>query len=562
MIWSYEYTPYLWPAVASVAFITALVINAVRHRAAPGAIPFITLLAMIMFWVLANALELAGTEGQIKIVWFKFKTAVAFPTVIAAMCFALDYAGLGRWLTRRTISVLAVPPLVFALLTLTNDAHHLVWVRIWFDGYVRADIGPASWCALLCAYSMSALHLVVLVWLFAHSPRHRWVAAGLILAPFIMRATHFTSILNWNPVAPLDPMVVAANVALLPYSLAVFGFRMFDVVPVARDTVIERMVDGMMVIDAENRIVDVNPSARAVFGTGRSKVVGGRVEEVLHACPDLVAFLAEPGAAQREVALGNVPARWYQVSVSPLVDRRGFQLGRLVSLHDITEQKQAQAQILDQQRTLAMLKEREMLAQELHDGIGQTLAAAYLEVKSATVLLARGETGLAESCLHHLAEVTRKANESVREYLRGVRIRSSPDQALLAGLRRYLAQYSYNYGIHTKLVASPELEEKWIDSTVEAQLQSIIQEALTNVRKHSGASSARVSFVLTGGEIRVTVEDDGRGFDPEAVDGTRGFGLRSMRGRAEGVGARIEIDSSPGKGTRVVVQAPRQVESI
>ena len=123
-------------------------------------------------------------------------------------------------------------------------------------------------------------------------------------------------------------------------------------------------------------------------------------------------------------------------------------------------------------------------------------------------------------------------------------------------LRQYLNHYSHNYGIHTGLVAPPELEEKRIDSTVEAQLQPIIQEALTNVRRHSGASSARVIFALCGSEIRITVEDDGRGFDPEVISENQGFGLRSMRGRAEAVGARLEVKSAPGKGTQVVIQVP------
>ena len=202
-----------------------------------------------------------------------------------------------------------------------------------------------------------------------------------------------------------------------------------------------------------------------------------------------------------------------------------------------------------------------MLAQELHDGIGQMLAAAHLQVKSASELLTRGDTASAQSSLLRLAEVTQEAKESVREYLRGVKTRSSPEQGFLTSLRQYLKDYNHNYGIHTELVAPPELEEKRFDSTVEAQLQPIIQEALTNVRRHAGATSARVIFEMGDGEIRVRVEDNGRGFDPEAIGGNEGFGLRSMRGRAEGVGAHLEVNSKPGKGTQVIVRLPWRKES-
>jgi signal transduction histidine kinase len=167
---------------------------------------------------------------------------------------------------------------------------------------------------------------------------------------------------------------------------------------------------------------------------------------------------------------------------------------------------------------------------------------------------------LAESCLRSLAKAIQNAKESIREYLLGVKVYSSPGQSLLTRLRQYLKNYSHNYGIHTELVAPQELEEKGFDSTVEAQLQPVIQEALTNVRRHSGACSARVIFALCDNQIRVTVEDGGRGFAPEGITETQGFGLRSMRGRVEAVGGRLEVNSTPGKGTRVVIQVPWRKE--
>jgi signal transduction histidine kinase len=100
------------------------------------------------------------------------------------------------------------------------------------------------------------------------------------------------------------------------------------------------------------------------------------------------------------------------------------------------------------------------------------------------------------------------------------------------------------------------LEGKPIDSTIEAQLEPIIQEGLTNVRRHSQASSAWVIFFIQDSEIRITIEDDGAGFDPEVISEKQGFGLRSMRGRAEAIGACLEVNSTPGKGTRVVVRVP------
>jgi len=147
--------------------------------------------------------------------------------------------------------------------------------------------------------------------------------------------------------------------------------------------------------------------------------------------------------------------------------------------------------MLDKERTLAMLKERELLARELHDGIGQMLAAAHLQIKSASELLARGEKALAESCLRRLADVTQEAKESVRTYLLGVKASSpSGGDSLVLSLRRYLRWlqpelWNTCRGHCPSRIGKP----KRVNASVEAQLQPIIQEALTNARRHGGADS-------------------------------------------------------------------------
>lgn len=560
MAWSYTYTPHIWFILASASSLAMLGIYAIRHRTAPGAVPFAILTMLEIPWVLVNGFGLASTEDTTRIFWFKFESAHLLPLATASLWFALEYAGLGKWLTRRLLVLLAIFPLASVPLILTNEIHHLVWTRIWFDGYVHTDLGPVARVGFVYGYFLSLLQLLALAWLFVRSPRHRWIAGGLIIAAFSIRCASLARFANWNPIAPMDPMVVVQNLAMLAYAMAVFGFRMLDVVSVARDTVIEGMADGMIVLDTQNRIADVNKAVQELLGIVRSKIIGSHVAEVLQAYPDLLRVVHDSGETQCEVSFGNTRARWYQVSISPLFNRRDSQVGRLISFHDITEQKLTQERLLDHQRTLATLKEREQLARELHDGIGQMLAAAHLHIKSASALLARGDTVSVDSCLHRLAEVTQETKESVREYLLGIKTRSSADQSLLTVLHQYLNQYSQNYGIHTELIAPPELEGKRIDSTVEVQLQPIIQEALTNVRRHAGACSARVIFAVCNGQIQITIEDDGRGFDPGEIGENQGFGLRSMQGRADMVGARLEVNSTPGKGTQVVIQVPWQKE--
>jgi len=557
MSWSYQYTPHLWPVWTSAVFLMALGGYGVRRRAAPGALALAVMIAWALAWVLANGLELAGTDDATRIFWFKVQATLVLPMAVAQLCFVVEYAGLGKWLTGRTLALLAVPPLAFALLASTNGIHHLVWTRIFVDGGVHGDRGPAHWVAIGYGYLLSLLHLAVLAWLFARSPGHRWIAAGLIVASLGMRGASFLNVIGKSPVAPLNPMVLVLNFTLIPYAYAILRFRMLDVVPVARHTAVEWMADGLVALDVENRVADINKTARALLGIHRSRGIGEGVEKVLEACPELLDFVRSSRENECEMSLGGGDRR-HRVFVSPIVDRRGFRIGRLVTFHDITERERARARLLDQERTLAMLKEREWLARELHDGIGQVAAAAHMQAEVARELLARGDVAQAESCLRSIAQGTREIKESVGDYLAGIKARSSSDCGFFDAIRRYIDRYGRQYGIRAEWIAPPEWEERDIDSTIGAQLQPIVQEALINARKHAGARSVRVAFTPRESGFRVAIEDDGRGFDPEGAG--EGFGLRAMRGRAEALGGSLKIASAPGRGTLVTIEVPWRKE--
>jgi len=558
MMWSYEYTPYIWPVVVSVAISTVLLIQAIRYRSAPGGLPLVITLTAVILWMAARGLSIAGAEDTVRVFWFKFQAVLLIPTVTAVLCFAVEYAGLGRWLRRSTLVILAVAPLSFLFLVLTNHLHHLVWTRTWFDTYIHTDEGPAFYAARIYIYVLSVLHLLSLLWLFLRSPRHRMIVAFLLVSLLSTRIAFVLEAVNWSSSIPIDPMIVFVTFAVLPYAVAVFRFRMFDVVAVARDTIIEQMANAVIVLDIKDRIVDFNRAAQTIFNVAKSKVISCHLADAAGSCPELLDLARASEQTQADVCLPN--SRWYHVSVSPLFDERGVQLGLTILLHDITELKQVQMRNLEHQRALAMLNERESLARELHDGMGQVLAAAQLQVASARELLVKGDSASVEACLRRAGDATQEAKESIREYLLGVKARSSPRQGLIAVLRQYLAQYRDTYGIHTELAVPAELDKQQIDPVVESQLQPIIQEALINARRHGRACSARVVFEQCDGQLHVTIEDDGCGFDFSAVSAHQGFGLRSMRGRAEAVGGVLKVSSKPGKGTQVSVQVPWRKE--
>jgi PAS domain S-box-containing protein len=318
------------------------------------------------------------------------------------------------------------------------------------------------------------------------------------------------------------------------------------------------MVDGMVVLDARGRVADLNPAAQDLLGAPRSQVIGKDAAQVLAAFPDLARLALNPAAAQVDVLLRTSEAqRWYNVGVSPLANRRGFRLGRLILLQDVTQQKHARELLLQQERTLSVMQERERLARELHDGLGQMLAASHLQASTARRLLAQGATAETDECLERLAETTLEAEADVREYLLGAKTAFSAEHPFFPSLRQYLGRFSQQYGLEVDLAVPPQLEAQGLDPALEVQLLRIIQEALSNVRKHAHVLSAQVTFAIVGLQVRITIADDGQGFDPAVVARqSEGFGLRAMRERAEGMGGTLTVTSSSGQGTQVMVEIP------
>ncbi len=556
MTWQFEYTVYVWLPLSSVVFAIALSIYGWRHRTVPGATAFVFLISLAAVWCLLSALAMAATDPPTKLSLARAAEsarALAFP---AAFCFVLEYAGLGRWLTRRTLALLAVPPLAFALLAFTNEVHYLAWAGV--DPSGALALGPAGWLFTAYIYLLFLVSTLVLIRLFLRSPIHRWPVAIILVGQLVPRVGLAAGTLGNNPFSPLDLPLALANVPGVAYAIALFRFGLFDVVPVARETVLERMVDGMLVLDARGRLVDLNPAAQRLLGIPRAKALGLQAADILAVHSGLSEICLATTEREAEFLLeAEGERRYYGVRASPLIDRRGFRLGRLLTFRDITETKRAQEMLVEQQRALAALQERERVARELHDGLGQVLGFVKMQAQAAQGLIAR-DPKTAESYLARLASVAQDAHADIREYILGARA-ADADPGFRAPLRHYLERFSVSYGLSVEMAVPPELKDETLAPAAQVQLLRIIQEALTNARKHAHATHVQVKFAVNGGEVEVTVADDGQGFDPGQVAGDgQKYGLRFMRERAEEVGGTLEVQSAPGQSTRVVVRVPRQ----
>ncbi|MDO9189471.1 MAG: histidine kinase, partial [Sulfurimicrobium sp.] len=203
--------------------------------------------------------------------------------------------------------------------------------------------------------------------------------------------------------------------------------------------------------------------------------------------------------------------------------------------------------LVSREKEMAISEERNLLAQELHDSIAQGLAFLNIQVQMLEDSLRKGNEREVTEGLAHIREGVQESYDDVRELL--VHFRTRVHQSDLEGaIRGALEKFEGQTGIKATLKITGEGAK--LDPSNETQVLHIVQEALSNVRKHAAASAVMVE-VSRNGECIILVRDNGRGFNSELQPGDSHVGISIMKERAHRIGGLLEILSTPGAGTEV-----------
>jgi PAS domain S-box-containing protein len=345
---NWHYTPYVLPLVAAAVITIALMLIAMR-RQAPGATAFAWLMAAVTEWLICQVLEVGGADLATVVFWNSLKYLGIALLPVAWLAFAMQYSGLGQRLTRGNLALMVLVPLLTQAAIWTNDTFHLFRTGIRLtatEPFLSFQAKFATWFWIHTAYSylLIAVGLVLLMRALIRAPRiYRGQAATLLIGALVPLIGNVVYIFAFEQALPLDPTPFGFVVTGLAFAWGLFRFRLLDVVPAARNAVIESMRDGVLVLNTHNLIVDLNPAAQRMINRTTTQVVGQSIELVLANRADLLERFRDVAEAQAEIVVetDNVP-RYYDMRLSPLYDPHQQRTGRLVVLHDITERKRAE----------------------------------------------------------------------------------------------------------------------------------------------------------------------------------------------------------------------------
>lgn len=259
-------------------------------------------------------------------------------------------------------------------------------------------------------------------------------------------------------------------------------------------------------------------------------------------------FFIARGLTRRLYLLTTAADAWSKGDFVVLVeDKSGDELGQLARhLNHMAIQLQ---NLMQTRQELASLEERNRLARDLHDSVKQQVFATSMQVGAALALMEQNPAA-AKARLVETEQLVRQAQQELTGLIQELRPAALEDKGLTLALREYVTDWSRQNSITTEIRVSGE---QGLPLFVEQTLFRVTQEALANVARHSRATLAEVCLAWIGDQVKLTISDNGRGFNAATVNG-RGVGLRSMRERMEAIGGSLAIDSKVGQGTQVIAQ--------
>ncbi|RXK49373.1 sensor histidine kinase [Halorientalis pallida] len=552
----------IWGTITASAALTLL---AWRQRPKPGATPFAAMMGAGTWWVVASAIGLFTLDGSRRLLLHNLEWVGPAVLPPAWLVFALEYTSREEYVSRRTLGLLGVVPLVTLVLLATNDTHHLLYtdrvVRRYGEvALVDAQRGPWFWVFITYAYALLAAGTFHVIQLAVSSRSlYRGQAAALVvtvIAPWIGNLIYATdylpivvltgtdlSLTNFDPTPFMFVISGAAGLAALSQ------FRFLDAVPVssrvARDSVVESMDDGVIVVDDDDTVIDCNPQAAEIIDCTRDSAVERPVSALLPAYDEL------DGEDTRTIEIERQDGvRYYELSETDLGSTVDRTAGHIVLIHDVTDRRNRVQQLDVLNRVLRHNLRNEMnviygYADRLDDGE----AVDRIQQKAMRMVT--------------LGDKAREIDRILDDESDGEPITVS--QVLDLEVERAREAYPDV----TFEASAPEAA-----ATCDRPLGAVLRNLLENAAEHNDSDDpwVRVDARIEGDEAILEVVDNGPGIPAEErsvlrnkeetpLQHSSGLGLWLVSWGVERLGGTVTIAEADESGTTIRLEVPVVEES-
>ncbi|NWG33790.1 MAG: diguanylate cyclase [Chloroflexi bacterium] len=383
-----QYHPYSILLAVS-AFTTLIVLFIVRRRSAPGSRALQGMLLGMCLWGFFYALSWVAVPLEHKIFWLKimYMGVVMVPGFF--LIFILRITRRDDWITFRTLMLILVEPAL--ALTFLWTAPSLFFPSIELTsqgGYAILEIrrGVFFWINTAYSYTLILLSFILLGISYRHAnsffrKQYLIIILGSVV-PFV-----FSTYTHLRPGSSAEPDYAPATfgIAGMVYAYAIFRHQFMDVIPIARSRLIENMSDGILVLDAQGRIVDINPAMKTFLEEEPASLLGRKVSDMIHLWNGNADLLLNSMETRTELRFPNRTSRYLDLRVTPLYDDDQRLSGRLIIFRDITDRKEVEKDLrhaMDRLQTQLIeigVLQSQLREQAIRDALTNLFNRRYLE---------------------------------------------------------------------------------------------------------------------------------------------------------------------------------------
>ncbi len=559
----YQFFPYIILLIFSFSMLIFLAIYGFQYRQNLGVNEFIFAMLTSAWWVFSQAFELMAVTLPVKLFWANIEYLGTVST-FAYFMLSMKFTGYDKYLSKKNIIMVFSIFAFFYILVFTDPYHGLMRTNFLLDTSavpytIDKDYGVLYPVYILFTYSMNTASLVLLaVTAIKKDSLYRKQAVILFVGLGFIALTNILYILGLSPVKRFDVAPAFFGISALVLSWGVFHHKLLNIMPIARDLLVERLSSGVIVVDRDNVIIDINHSALTMFDLQKSEMIGMNISEIPIIPEDLLQnedlLQSNDNERQTRVVVSNSNENRdfiYEIKKHLFKDKKEKTAGVLYVFNDITEQQRNLEKIIQQQKVLSVMSERERMGRELHDGLGQMFGYINAQAQTVKEYMIQQKYSKAMNQMEALISVSRDAHSGIRDYISEIRGIAPRNRSFSAALKQYISAFTERHGIPVAISFDENLPENFPEESKAIHIMKIIQESLNNVKKHAGKCTASISFVKKDAFTEVSICDNGIGFDIHMQDGVDKYGLSIMRERAEEIGAGISIHSEKGVGTEI-----------
>ncbi|RLD03879.1 MAG: hypothetical protein DRI56_11895 [Chloroflexota bacterium] len=375
---TWQYTPYIIPILVSIIISGLLMFWGWQRRHTPGANWFTAMMFSAFFWAFFYGLEMLSVSLEQTLLWSKLQYFGAVNLAVMWLFLVLTYTGKRDWLTARNIALHFIIPGITLALVWSNELHELIWVNPGLDNnpaFNTLSFKPGLWWWVNIAYSYLILLFTSILLITALIRAATLYRRQITILLFFSGFTWLGNLVYTIGLSPqgmnLTPITFSLSGLLIAWGL--FRYRMMDIAPIARDAIIEKMNEGLIVLDAQKRVVDINIVAQNILDQSLSALMGEPINKVLSAYPVLEELWQDAESENKSIDItlntGTTRIRSFNVVISSLRNKHGRLSGWLMFWHDITQRKQQEVAT----HLLLSITQQISTAHNFHDSLHKAL---------------------------------------------------------------------------------------------------------------------------------------------------------------------------------------------